>query len=62
MPEASDIELSLVMPCLNEAETLATCIGESSGLRKRDLSAAVASVEAGLKALGIHHHSHKQVF
>jgi len=26
MPEASDIELSLVMPCLNEAETLATCI------------------------------------
>jgi glycosyltransferase involved in cell wall biosynthesis len=26
MPDTSDIELSLVMPCLNEAETLATCI------------------------------------
>src|SRR5687768_3555508 len=24
--EASDIELSVVMPCLNEADTLATCI------------------------------------
>ena len=25
------LELSIVMPCLNEAETLATCIGKAKG-------------------------------
>lgn len=28
-PEASNIEVSVVMPCLNEAETLARCIGKA---------------------------------
>jgi glycosyltransferase involved in cell wall biosynthesis len=28
-PSTADLELSVVMPCLNEAETLATCIGKA---------------------------------
>jgi glycosyltransferase involved in cell wall biosynthesis len=29
MPQTDTIELSILMPCLNEAETLATCIGKA---------------------------------
>ncbi|RXZ45903.1 glycosyltransferase family 2 protein [Agromyces binzhouensis] len=36
MPAATDtIELSIVMPCLNEAETLATCIDKANGYLER---------------------------
>ncbi|MGR0320231.1 glycosyltransferase family 2 protein [Agromyces sp. ZXT2-3] len=36
MPAATDtIELSIVMPCLNEAETLATCIDKANGYLAR---------------------------
>ena len=30
MTERKDIELSIVMPCLNEAETLAICITKAN--------------------------------
>lgn len=33
--EASPIELTIVMPCLNEAETLATCICKAQGFLER---------------------------
>ena len=32
---ATDLELSVVMPCLNEAETLAKCIGKARGFLDR---------------------------
>ncbi|WP_104132000.1 glycosyltransferase family 2 protein [Cryobacterium sp. M91] len=35
MLDTSTIELSIVMPCLNEAETLAVCIGKAMGYLKR---------------------------
>ncbi|WP_353828606.1 glycosyltransferase family 2 protein [Agromyces sp. SYSU T0242] len=36
MPAATDtVELSIVMPCLNEAETLATCIDKANGFLAR---------------------------
>jgi glycosyltransferase involved in cell wall biosynthesis len=31
----SDVELTILMPCLNEAETLAACIGKAQGFLKR---------------------------
>jgi glycosyltransferase involved in cell wall biosynthesis len=34
-PVERDLELSIVMPCLNEAETLATCIGKAKGFLDR---------------------------
>jgi glycosyltransferase involved in cell wall biosynthesis len=35
MPRTAQIELSIVMPCLNEAETLATCIVKAQGYLER---------------------------
>ena len=36
MPTSTEaIELSIVMPCLNEAETLATCIDKAQGYLER---------------------------
>ena len=34
-PAAADMELSIIMPCLNEAETLATCIKKARGYLQR---------------------------
>lgn len=35
MAEAADLELTILMPCLNEAETLAVCIGKARGFLQR---------------------------
>ena len=35
MNESTDIELSVVMPCLNERDTLATCVGKALDALKR---------------------------
>ena len=35
MPAAEKIELTILMPCLNEAETLAVCIGKAKGYLDR---------------------------
>lgn len=34
-PEAAEIELSIVMPCLNEARTIATCVAKARGFLSR---------------------------
>jgi glycosyltransferase involved in cell wall biosynthesis len=31
----ADLELTILMPCLNEAETLAVCIGKARGYLER---------------------------
>ena len=31
----SDVELTILMPCLNEAETIGTCIGKAAQFLKR---------------------------
>ena len=45
---ASTVELSILMPCLNEAETLATCIGKA----KKYLIENDIAGEHNLKAKG----------
>jgi glycosyltransferase involved in cell wall biosynthesis len=43
-----DLELSIVMPCLNEAETLATCIEKAQGsLRKLEIDGEVVIADNG---------------
>jgi hypothetical protein len=45
---ANDIELSIVLPCLNEAETLATCIGKALGfLRASGIAGEVVVADNG---------------
>ncbi len=45
---ADGVELSIVMPCLNEAETLASCIEEARGfLRRRGVSGEVVVADNG---------------
>jgi hypothetical protein len=34
-PESRDVELTILMPCLNEAETIATCIDKAQGFLAR---------------------------
>lgn len=34
-PEASALELTILMPCLNEAETIPTCVGKARGFLER---------------------------
>jgi hypothetical protein len=34
-PESRDVELTILMPCLNEAETIATCIDKAQGFLTR---------------------------
>jgi hypothetical protein len=34
-PESRDVELTILMPCLNEAETIATCIDKAQGFLSR---------------------------
>ena len=44
----TDVEVSIVMPCLNEAETLASCIRKAQGAIERDgLSAEVIVADNG---------------
>src|SRR5262245_10637607 len=46
--EASPIELSIVMPCLNEAETLETCIRKAQGaLREHGIVGEVVIADNG---------------
>ena len=34
------MELTVVIPCLNEAETVATCVGKARGFSRRTASTA----------------------
>jgi glycosyltransferase involved in cell wall biosynthesis len=44
----SDLDLSIVMPCLNEAETLAVCVEKAlNGLRHADISGEVVIADNG---------------
>jgi hypothetical protein len=46
--EFSPIELSIAMPCLNEAQTLATCIEKArKGLRSEDIPGQVLVADNG---------------
>src|SRR5258706_10897834 len=48
VPEVGELELSIVMPCLNEAETLATCICKAqSSLEKLNISGEVIIADNG---------------
>ncbi|WP_029947033.1 glycosyltransferase family 2 protein [Leifsonia aquatica] len=48
MLETDTIELTIVMPCLNEAETLATCIRKASGyLEKSGVSGEIVIADNG---------------
>ena len=48
MPVASTLDLTILMPCLNEAETLATCIGKAkSFLARSGLSGEVLIADNG---------------
>jgi glycosyltransferase involved in cell wall biosynthesis len=48
VPEAGELELSIVMPCLNEAETLATCIRKAqSSLQKLNIAGEVIIADNG---------------
>ena len=33
--ESRDVELTILMPCLNEAETVATCVRKARGFLER---------------------------
>ncbi len=45
---STDIELTIVMPCLNEAETLGTCIRKAlESLRKHDIAGEVVVADNG---------------
>jgi len=47
-PEASTLEVSVVMPCLNEAETLATCIEKAQrALQENDITGEVIVADNG---------------
>jgi glycosyltransferase involved in cell wall biosynthesis len=47
-PEGGELELSIVMPCLNEAETLATCILKAqSSLKKLNVTGEVIIADNG---------------
>ncbi len=47
-PSESGIELSVVMPCLNEADTLAACIGKATGaLRLHGISGEIIVADNG---------------
>ena len=44
----SPLELTIVMPCLNEAETLATCIDKANAaLRNNDIAGEVVVADNG---------------
>jgi glycosyltransferase involved in cell wall biosynthesis len=46
--EASEVELSIVMPCLNEAETLATCIMKAhQSLREHGIAGEIIVADNG---------------
>jgi cellulose synthase/poly-beta-1,6-N-acetylglucosamine synthase-like glycosyltransferase len=46
--EASSLEVSIVMPCLNEAETLATCIEKAQqALQEYDIAGEVIVADNG---------------
>jgi glycosyltransferase involved in cell wall biosynthesis len=48
MREASEVELSIVMPCLNEAETLATCIMKAQqSLREHGIAGEIIVADNG---------------
>jgi len=48
IPELAELELSIVMPCLNEAETLATCIRKAqSSLKKLNVAGEVIVADNG---------------
>ncbi len=47
-PERDELELSIVMPCLNEAETLEVCIRKAQeSLRKDQISGEVVIADNG---------------
>jgi glycosyltransferase involved in cell wall biosynthesis len=46
--EAGDIELSIVMPCLNEADTLATCIAKAQrAIEEHEIAAEIIVADNG---------------
>src|SRR5271157_2029207 len=46
--KGDDVELTVVMPCLNEAETVATCVRKAVGfLREHDISGEVVIADNG---------------
>ncbi len=48
VPDLGELELSIVMPCLNEAETLATCIRKAqSSLKKLNVAGEVIVADNG---------------
>ena len=48
MQDLSSIELTVVMPCLNEADTLATCIRKAwKGMREADVVGEVVVADNG---------------
>ena len=48
MAEADDIEVSIVMPCLNEAETLLGCIREAqNAIRASGIAGEVVIADNG---------------
>jgi glycosyltransferase involved in cell wall biosynthesis len=48
LPEVGELELSIVMPCLNEAETLASCIRKAqSSLKKLNVAGEVVVADNG---------------
>ena len=48
MPMSEDIELTILMPCLNEAETIGTCVEKATGfLRRRRIDGEVLVADNG---------------
>ena len=48
LPAVEDLELSIVMPCLNEAETLAVCVDKAiAALRENNIAGEVVVADNG---------------
>ena len=52
--EASALELTILMPCLNEAETIEVCVRKAMGFLKRSgVSGEVHHVDCGYHVVGM---------